>query len=219
MTQAYITFKGVSEGPEVTYYPKQALANAAALDNVEIVAHVGILDVGDLRSEHAYFDGTNVVLDTAYEQVLLDARTDLQKKKDALWAAHIYLKQLAIDLTEEGVAHPITEVHAAHNFPAFCHHGLYLVAHDDDYTDAQVIAFAEAIPNGPSNASTPFEWYVAVAALDDITGPDGPCSWVDPDDASIQTVLNTKSMRTTIVGVGTVTDTQLSDGAWIEGLT
>ena len=213
MGMAYITFKGVNKGPIVSFFPTQALASTAASESSD-VAHIGELDVGDLNPNGAYFDGTEVL-----EEIPITALSDLARKKHALRVAHGYLKQLADELTVEGSAHAITEVHAAHNFPAFCHHGLYLVAHDDDYTDAQVIAFAEKIPDGPSDASTPFEWYKEVSALNPLEGPDGPCAWVGPSDASQKTVSETKTGRETIVGTGTVTDTQLSDGAWIEDLT
>ena len=122
-----------------------------------MVAHVGELDLEGFIPGHAYFDG-----DKLLEEIPVIALPDLERKKYTLWVAHLYLKQLAAELLDEGSAHPIAEVHAVHNFPAYSHHGLYLVAHNVAYTDAQVIAFAEKIPEGPSNASTPFEWYQRV---------------------------------------------------------
>ena len=62
--------------------------------------------------------------------------------KAAFTHLHVYLNTLAVDLAAEGVAHPVAEVHAAHNFPAFGHHGSYLVAHDDDLTHAEKVAWA-----------------------------------------------------------------------------
>ena len=213
MATGYVTFRGISAGRVMGFYRTQALANAAATDNTNVVAHVGAVELGELSPGGAYFDGTDVL-----EEIPLTALSDLARKKHALRTAHAYLRQLAVELAEEGVAHNIVEVHAAHNFPAFSHHGLYLVAHDDDYTDAQVIAFAEKVPEGPSDAATPYEWYTRIGDLHPVEGPSGPCVWVNPSDASRLSVLVTKDNAVDIFGDDTVTDTQLADGAWIEGL-
>ena len=212
--EGYITFKGVNEGVVDAFYRTQALANAAATGNADIVAHVGLLDLGGFRPNTSYFDG-----DKLLEEIPETNLPTLDRKKSALRRLHDHLKQLAVALAEEGLVHDIAEADAAHNYPAFAHHGSYLIAHDDDYTDDQVIAWAEKMLDGPSDAATVHDWYVAIAAIESVGGPDGPCAWVNPGNANQLTVSSTKTMRTETVGEGTVSDSTLANGGWIEELT
>ena len=76
MAMAYITFTGVSDGPCDRFHNTQRAANARALDNSEIVAHVGILDIGKLQPRHAYFNGTAVVSDEVYRTILRGRRSN-----------------------------------------------------------------------------------------------------------------------------------------------
>ena len=175
--EGYITFKGINEGLTDGFYLTQAGANAAAADNADIVAHVGLLDLGGFAPNTSYFDG-----DKLLEEIPETKLPTLDRKKSALRRLHDHLKQLAVALAEEGLVHAIAESHAAHNYPAFAHHGSYLIAHDDDYTDDQVIAWAEKMLDGPSNAATVHDWYVVIGAEDSPSGPDGPCAWVDPSE-------------------------------------
>ena len=75
--------------------------------------------------------------------------TELQQRQAAFTHLHGYLNALAVDLAAEGVAHPVAEVHAAHNFPAFAHHAAYRVAHHATLTHAEKVAWAEAMLLGP----------------------------------------------------------------------
>ena len=214
----YITFKGVNEGVVDAFYLTQALANAAAADNADIVAHVGLLDLGGFEPNTAYFDGAQLL-----EEIPEAKLPSLDRKKLVLRRLHFYLRQLAEELAAEGVAHAVTETHAAHNFAAFGHHGSYLVAHDEDLTDDQIIAWAEKMLDGPTDAPSKdsdhaFQWYQRISA-GALTGPTGPCTWVAPDTGTPETVGNIGSTSNNAFGVKTVTDTQLSDGKWIEELT
>ena len=91
---AYITFKGINAGPVDGFYQTQAAANAAAADNADIVAHVGVLDVGDLTPNEAYFDGTDVLPDNAEEDAYFAGLTEEQKLKNGATALHDALVNL-----------------------------------------------------------------------------------------------------------------------------
>ena len=112
-----------------------------------------------------WFDGTDAfTADRPFNE--------LQQRQAAFTNLHVYLNTLAVDLAAEGVAHPVAEVHAAHNFPAFAHHAAwYRVGHHATLTHAQKVAWAEAMLLGPSNASTVFEWYQRISVLTPVVGP------------------------------------------------
>ena len=61
MATGFITFTGINQGPVAAFYRTQAEANAAALGNADMVAHVGALELGGLEPRHAYFDGTKLL--------------------------------------------------------------------------------------------------------------------------------------------------------------
>ena len=87
---AFITFKGINAGVCDGFYPTQALANAAATDNDDIVAHVGSVEVGNLQPNKAYWDGTDLMPETP-ESVMLSAMSDgdyatMLKRRTALTA-------------------------------------------------------------------------------------------------------------------------------------
>ena len=116
------------------------------------------------------------------------------------------------------MAHPVAEVHAAHNFPAFAHHAAYRVGHHATLTHAQKVAWAEAMLLGPIDASTVFEWYQQISGLTTVAGPTAPKAWADPEDATRRSVSGTLSNNFEELGTTPVSDTQLVDGAWIEEL-
>lgn len=195
-------------------YLNQADADAAAAD-AALTAVQGIVTVpsGAVPRQWVYVGG----LLTPTEPELL-AGLDLLKYR--MQQLHSYLLALAAELTAEGVAHPVHEVHAAHNFPAWAHHGAYRVAHHAAMTNAQKITWAEEMAKGPTNAATAHEWYVAVAALNPVVGPSGPCSWIDESGARVE-VSSIDDVTPLVLGANPmpVTETQLANGNWIEGLT
>ena len=227
MPEMFITFEGVNAGPCTGFYVKQAQANAAATGNADVVAHVGALEVGTLVPSEAYFNGTAVVSDDAYEVIVLADRTDLQKLKEALRAHHAFLSNVAHAIIEEGISHDIAEEHIIHNQIAFAHHGAYTVAHDDDLTHTQKITWAQnqiLLPSdvtGSSLAEKAFHWFEAVRAASGIVAPMSACAWVNPSTGARIAVGSIQSSIVPFFGVDPVIVEQsdLAQGGWIESLT
>ena len=188
------------------------LATTRAATDAALTVHGSVVSVQDRVQQGWWFDG----IDTFTADRPL---TELEQRKAAFTQLHIYLTTLAIDLATEGVAHPVAEVHAAHNFPALAHHAGYRVGHDATLTHAQKVAWCAAMILGPSNASTIFEWYQRISELNPLAGPTIPKAWADPANATRRTVEDTLLQVFEEVGTTPVSDTQLADGAWIEELT
>ena len=188
------------------------LATARAATDATLTVHGSVVSVADRVQKGWWFDGTDVfVADRPFNE--------LQQRKAAFTHLHLFLNTLAVDLATEGVAHPVAEVHAAHNFPAFAHHGSYLVAHDEDLTHAEKVGWAEGMLLNPSDAATIFEWYQRISVFSPVIGPDSPCGWRNPSTGVQLTVAQAFGLRADIFGSVSVSDIQLSDGSWIEELT
>ena len=187
-------------------------ATARAANNAALSVHGSVVSVADRVKLGWWFDGNTTF--TADRPL-----NELQQRKAAFTHLHTYLNTLAVNLAAEGVAHPVAEVHAAHNFPAFGHHGAYRVAHDADLTHTEKVAWAVNMLGGPSDATLVFEWYQRISLLDPVVGPSGPCGWYNPETGVQLTVEQTRDQGTDIFGSAAVSDIQLSDGAWIEELT
>ena len=197
-----------------SFYSESSIqvATARAATDDALTVHGSVVSVSDRVQPNWWFDGTDAFsADRPFNE--------LQQRKSSFTRLHIYLNTLAVDLAMEGVAHPVAEVHAAHNFPAFAHHAAYRVAHQATLTHAEKVAWAEAMLLGPSNASTIFEWYQRISVLDPVVGPVVPKAWVDPGNASQKTVNEILELTFMEIGVIPVSDIQLADGAWIEELT
>ena len=222
MASGFITFRGVNAGPCRGFYRTQALANAAATDNSGIVAHVGAVELGDLSPNVAYFNG--ISLEEERPLSSLSVRTRL---RHAYREHHSHLTELAHAVIEEGIAHAITEQHIIHNMIAFAHHGAYTVAHDDDLTDDQKIAWAQVQILGPADitgtslAVRAFHWYEAVRAIASPVAPTSACAWVEPSTGARINVAEINSKITEIFGDDpiVVTESDLAQGGWIDSLT
>ena len=197
------SFYGESAGPAAT--------ERAATDNA-LTVHGPAVSVADRVQRGWWFDGTDVFsADRPF--------TELQQRQAAFTQLHGYLNALAVDLAAEGVAHPVAEVHAAHNFPAFAHHAAYRVAHHATLTHAQKVAWAVAMLLGPSDASNVFEWYQRISVLTPVVGPTTPKAWVNPNGAVRISVEDALGSTFDAIGTTPVSDTQLADGAWVGELT
>ena len=106
------------------------LATTRADTDAALTVHGSVVSVSDRVQQGWWFDGTDTF--TADKPF-----TELEQRKAAFTQLHIYLNTLAVNLAAEGVAHPVAEVHAAHNFPAFAHHAAYRVGHHATLTHAQ----------------------------------------------------------------------------------
>ena len=189
----------------------QAATARAATDSA-LTVHGSVVSVLDRVQNGWWFDGNDTfTADRPFNE--------LQERQAAFTQLHGYLNTLAVDLAAEGVAHPVAEVHAAHNFPAFAHHAAYRVAHHVTLTHAQKVAWAAAMLLGPSDVASIFEWYQRISELNPVVGPMTPKAWVNPTDALRTTVAYTLSEVFDELGTTSVSDTQLAYGAWIEELT
>ena len=189
----------------------QAATARAATDDA-LALHGSVVSVPDRTQPGWWFDGTDAfAADRPFNE--------LQQRQAAFTHLHGYLNTLAVDLAAEGVAHPVAEVHAAHNFPAFAHHAAYRVAHHATLTHAQKVAWAEAMLLGPSEVASAFEWYQHISVLDPVAGPTVPRAWVNPVGAVRVPVNLALTSDFDAIGTTPVSDTQLADGAWIEELT
>ena len=103
---------------------RQATARAATDDALTV--HGSVVSVPDRAFQPGWwFDGTDAfAADRPFNE--------LQQRQAAFTHLHGYLNTLAVDLAAEGGAHPVAEVHAAHNFPALAHHAAYRVGHHAD---------------------------------------------------------------------------------------
>ena len=151
-----------------SFYGESAIqaATARAATDDALTVYGSVVSVPDRVQPGWWFDGTDAfTADRPFNE--------LQQRQAAFTHLHGYLNALAVDLAAEGVAHPVAEVHAAHNFPAFAHHAAYRVAHHVTLTHAQKVAWAETMLLGPSNASSVFEWYQQISELTPSCGTNG----------------------------------------------
>ena len=89
------------------------LATTRADTDAALTVHGSVVSVQDRVQQGWWFDGTDTFsADKPF--------TELEQRKAAFTQLHIYLNTLAVNLAAEGVAHPVAEVHAAHNFPCLC---------------------------------------------------------------------------------------------------
>ena len=197
-----------------SFYGESAIqvATARAATDDALSVHASVVSVPDRIKQGWWFDGADAFTsDRPFNE--------LQQRQAAFTHLHGYLNALAVDLAAEGVAHPVVEVHAAHNFPAFAHHAAWYVGHHATLTHAQKVAWAEAMILGPSDVASVFEWYQRISGLTPVVGPMAPRGWVDPRDASRRSVALAIEDTFSEIGTLPVSDTQLADGAWIEELT
>ena len=154
MAEAYFTFKGINAGLVDAFYPTQALANAAATDNADIVAHVGVVDVGDLQPNKAYWDGTNILSEIP-PTVVFALLPAVDKLKSAARTLHDAYCTLAMRLENPLLAGYFKREHVdwAHDFLAYAHRGTYAVMKADstNITVAQKLAWAQAQGAGPTD--------------------------------------------------------------------
>ena len=158
----YFTFTGTNNGPCRGFYRKQALADAAATDNADVTAHTGALEVGDFTPSNAYFDGTSIVGEDAYETAQYLALPEADKLKfgfralhDAMVGAAVFIEQPAIK------AYYPAEDHAVlHTMISLVHRTARGVGLSTTYTNANKFAWLQRMNLGPSDvpfASGPYE--------------------------------------------------------------
>ena len=87
MAEAYLTFKGTTAGVVDAFYPKQALADAGAMDS-DITAVQGVKTIpDDFRPNKAYWDGTDLLPETPSEVVFaaMSAEDQINERRNYLF--------------------------------------------------------------------------------------------------------------------------------------
>ena len=223
---AYITFKGVNAGITDGFYPTQALANAAASDNADIVAHVGEIDISGFQPNKAYFDGTSLLPDIPLP-IYLDSLPELDKFKATCWATHGQLMAWAKALDAEGVAHPASETALGHSYLAFAHQWMFLVmnnhrkAGNADWTIAQRETAAQLLAQGALDVVSPFTFFMALH-LDSgafIGTPTGPVGWVNVGSGARVDLSGAIATTNDLALDGDqLPSSSIADGSWIDDI-
>ena len=162
MVEMYFTFAGTNSGPCRGFYRKQSLANAAATDNADLVAHIGALEVGEFVPADAYFDGTAIVGEDAYELVLYNALPEVDKLKIGFRALHDGLVGAVVFIEQPQIkAYYPAEDHAVlHTMIALTHRTARGVGLSTTYTNAQKFGWLLRMDAGPTDvpfSSGPYE--------------------------------------------------------------
>ena len=229
MAMAYITFDGVNAGPVKGYFPTQALANAAATGEADAVAHVGVLDVGEIPLSHAWFTGTSVVLDGDGALAAFNALSDTDKLKTVSRRLHDAYCRLTDILEDHDLADYFAREHVnwAHDFLAYAHRGTRAVMMSATYTTAQKLAWAQANGLGPTDVP-PTNRPAFFEVVEDWTAenaagnvPTGAVVFADPADATRWALSGAVSGTAGLEGLAAETDdvSQYIGGAWIADIT
>ena len=112
-----------------------------------------------------------------------DADTELGQKQIACQQLHNYLINTRNEI--QLVAHERIQSHVQHlqEFEAMAHWANYVAAHMTTITNAQFIAWAEKMVDGPSGAANLHDLFEQVHGLEDVAIPLEACAWVNPADA------------------------------------
>ena len=231
MPEMFIVIRGISTGPCHSFHQKQAAANAVATDNTNLVAHVGALEVGTLQPDEAYFNGTAIVSETAYEAVVANARSDTRKLKDASQALHDAYCALVSRLEDHALADYFKREHVnwAHDFLAYAHRGTRAVMMSDNLTTIQKLLWAQANGLGPTDVPPDnrpaffevVEDWDAETAIGSV--PSEAIVFADPTDAARYALVdckgNTASLADGVLADETDNIGDYIRGAWIADIT
>lgn len=203
------------------FYATQALANAAvAADGGSVL---DLTSVPDAAEPGAWYNSTT----QTFSAVPL-AQSETDQLRSAVRACHDQLRAWERQLTAEGVLHPADAVAVAHDFLAWAHHGVYLMAHNhrqtgyDDWTVSQRIAAANGMAQGALDVTSPYQFFALVEAdgWDDNHTPISPVLWVNVDSGD-RVNLNVATTNTTVMylDASQLPASSILGGGWIETLT
>lgn len=130
-----------------------------------------------------------------------------------------YLNNLSQRLQEAGYAEPHIAIVKVHDFMYRSHLASFIIANRMTYTVQQKIDWAQQVVLGPSDITSPTDFYLRITTL---TAPSAPFTWADPRDNSRTTV----SGGLTLSGASGLNllnnqippNTHIGDGGWIENL-
>ena len=214
---AWIHIKANGQVASPAFYPTEAAVDAA-LESGDSKLYRAPVD--DIIEPGVWYDSTNQTFGLAPP-----ATDDLNLRSDVL-ATHGQLLVWAQQVTAEGVAHPQAEVSIAHDFLAYAHQGIYLVAHNHrttanaGWTLAQRRTAIQQMAFGASDITNAYEFF---AAMDNagslIDAPTAPVLWVDVNTgqrvALAQAVATTAQMG---LDSSQLPDESILSGGWINSL-
>ena len=232
MAEMYITFAGTNSGPCRGFYRKQSLADAAATDNADVVAHTGALEVGEFVPSNAYFDGTNVVDDSARQTAEYNALPEVDKLKLAFRSFHdaLIVASEFLELPSIKRYYPAEDHVVAHTMLALTHRAARGVGLSSHWTSTQKFAWLAAMAMGPTDvpfadgrekAAEQFFEIVEEARLTDspITAPTQYFMWVNPGNATRATLAVAGGLNTDNFAAAATDFTVFRNGAWIDDIT
>ena len=126
-----------------------------------------------------------------------DADTELGQKQIACQQLHDYLINTRNEI--QLVAHERIQSHVQYlqEFEAMAHWANYVAAHMTTITNAQFIAWAEKMVDGPSGTANLHDLFEQVHGLTDANIPLEACMWVNPTDVTEVVGLDTARTKST----------------------
>ena len=231
----YVTFMGTNNGPCRGFYRKQALADAAATDNADVTAHTGALEVGDFIPSNAYFDGTSIVGEDAYETAQYLALPEVDKLKAGFRAFHDALIRGSEFLETPSIRryYPEEDHRIAHTMLALTHRACRGVGLSMEWNAIQKFAWLQAMGQGPTDvgfesgpevAAERFFAVLETARMTDspITSPDEYFMWAAPDTATRWALAASDGETGSVVDQFAAAATDFSvfhAGGWINDIT
>ena len=162
------------------------------------------------------------------------AALDLETLKTAFRNLHIQLHGWADGLDAMARGQPLRLVQAGHNWLYYAHYAAYLVGTNqiagsdfNNLSAAQRIAWANRMAQGAADVTSPFEFYQREGALASnhalYDGPDGPATWVRPDNATALNLAGSLYSGSTppfaAAAAVDILNVDLSNGGWIDSMT
>ena len=183
---------------------------------------IEVSSVDDIVEPGVWYDSGNQTFSLA------PPATDTLNLRSDILATHGQLLNWAHNVSVEGVAHPQTEVSIAHDFLAYAHQGIYLVAHNHrtagnaDWTLAQRRTAIQQMAFGAADITSAYQFFSAMStgASGLISAPTAPVLWVNVDTGQrvnlSQAVATTNQMH---LDASQLPDESILSGNWINTIT
>ena len=239
MTELYIAFKGVTQGPCLGFYGTKATADAYAAEHPGSVVHPEPVVVPDyLPPRHAYFDGTNVV--ELAEEHYRAGLTATQRLQEDFRRLHDFLISTVSEISpvppkRSKITGPYPSVtrDAAHDILALAHRASRGIGLSASWTTDEKMAWVAGMLLGPTDVSLTGKREDAALRLlqavevarrggSPIVVPANYAMWTDPEDGSrvalagMSALVTLRSGNFAAAPPGGGVD---AAGTWISGMT
>ena len=162
-----------------------------------------------------HFSGSNVI---APEMPLIDT----EKLRQSARTMYHRLIDLSVKLNSEGYAEPHIETAKAHNFVYQAHIAAFIICNDATLTADQRIEWALLHGQGPTDVTSPAEFYSKISGF---PAPTHPITWANPR-TSVRTTLSEGILLSSTpppkgLGLGNIDiseDIHIGSGEWISRL-